>query len=142
VTGTKPDASCDICAITQLLAALNRARDSFAADTFAQLYGEDAVLISSGAGIERTEVRGRDAIRARAASYPRVRGRIGKHLTMNSCISVTGEHATAESDLLYVAADIGEKPQVLTVGRCSDLFRRTDRWRIERREIYLESRWS
>lgn len=101
----------------------------------AQLFTEDAVFES------RSEVfTGRFDIRKRfeKSMPPEKRG---KHLVMNSVVSVAGSSATVRSDfiLLQVA---GSGPTIRMAGRFDDeLKKETDRWRISRRVITVQDGW-
>lgn len=115
--------------IRRTLAEYGQACDDGRFADFGRCFTEDAVLEVSG-----RQVRGRAAIEAWvAAAMPP--GRRGKHVTVNSVVTVAGEDASARSDYLFLAPG-EESPRVSVAGRYDDELRRVDgRWLIARRAI-------
>lgn len=113
---------------------------------YAAVFTEDAELIGSG----RVLAKGREALHAVAVN-DRKRFNQGlpedvrsfgvmRHVVTNSVIDITGaETAKGLCYVLTIANRTDEGPQILSVGRYEDEFRKVDgQWLIARREIVMD----
>lgn len=114
--------------------------------TYAGVFTEDAELIGSG----RVLAKGRAALHAVAVN-DRKRFNNGlpedvrsfgvmRHVVTNSVIDITGaDSAKGLCYVLTIANRTDEGPQILSVGRYEDEFRKVDgKWLIARREIVMD----
>src|SRR5438552_1229957 len=63
----------------------------------------------------------------------------GKHVSSNEIIDVDGAHATAHSDVMFLAPDANGTVSIAFYGRCDDTLRRTDSaWRFTSRVIRFQ----
>lgn len=118
-------------AIRRTLAAYCQSCDDGRFDDLGACFTTDARVLVLG-----REVAGRDAISTwmSAAMPPEKRGR---HLTVNSLITVADERAAAVSDFVFLALT-PDGPRISTAGRYHDEFRLADgEWLIASREIQL-----
>jgi len=118
-------------AIRQVFAAYAHAMDNGRATELAELFEPDGAFELLGEMIE-----GRVAIAAMVDRF-RDAGAIGegKHITVNSVITVDGTQATAHSDWL-VLQPRDQRWSVLAAGQYEDLLTKTDRWRLAlRRDV-------
>lgn len=118
-------------AIRRTLAAYCQSCDDGRFDDLGACFTTDARVVVLG-----REVTGREAITSwmAGAMPPEKRGR---HLTVNSLITVDGERAGAVSDFAFLALT-PDGPRISTAGRYYDELRLADgEWLIARREISL-----
>ncbi len=112
--------------------------DDGARDRFAELFDEDGVLQLAGNVFE-----GREALAAMSEPSPRPWTEPGEllkqpasmHVTCNPIIEVTGDTATAETDMVTLVRDDNGRAKITLVARYRDRFRRAegDRWLITNR---------
>ena len=101
-------------------------------DDFALCFAPDAVVVLGG----KVVASGRTAIQAwiEKGQPPDKRG---KHVTVNSLVTIDGAEARGATDFVFVART-PDGPQVTTAGRYLDMFAPYgDRWLFTSREIQL-----
>ena len=124
----------DIEEIRNLLGSYCLLIDDGEFDKFEDLLAPDAVLDAMG-----ELVVGRSQIRSfLEENYPARRR--GRHITVNSVVEVDGPVGSARSDVIALRKT-SEGPVIHLVGRYIDSFTKTDRWRVQRREIRLDDAW-
>jgi hypothetical protein len=113
---------------------------------YAGVFTEDAELVGSG----RVLAKGREALHAVAVNDRKRHNQglpedvrsfgVMRHVVTNSVIEIEGpDTASGLCYVLTIANREGEGPQILSVGRYEDQFRRVDgRWLIARREIVMD----
>ena len=117
----------DIVAIQQLVARYNMAIDDGVGDEFASTFTDDGELV-----IPETTISGRDALTGFGGSAKERPIRI-RHWVNSQEVTVSGDQATARSNLMVLRVG-GEGPAMLLTGRYADELRRTDAgWRFTRR---------
>lgn len=132
--------------IMELQSRYALAHDLTDPDGYAAVFTEDAELVGSG----RVLAKGREALHAIGVndrkrfnnSLPEDVRSFGvmRHVVTNQVIDLTGPD-TAEGlcYVLTIANRTDEGPQILSVGRYEDQYRRVDgRWLIARREIVMD----
>jgi ketosteroid isomerase-like protein len=123
-------------AVRRVLVEYCRYLDAGELDKWSELYEHDAVFAVPAAN---REIGGRDAIRRWMADTYDWANR-GRHLTSNVIVTVDGNRATVDSDIVFfLATDDG--PRLGLIGRYHDVLRRTDVWRFVRRESDIEPMW-
>jgi hypothetical protein len=122
--------------IRNLLASYSHYADDENYEAYADNYTEDGALVESGIVITPREKIRELARRASELSAQAPQPSGSKHLQMNSAIQVTGDKATALTDLLVIRLDPERGWYIRGSGRYRDqLVKEEGRWRFKRREV-------
>jgi hypothetical protein len=145
-TAAEPDQLADRLLIQEVQNRYALAHDLTDPAMYASVFTEDAELIGAG----RVLAKGREALyavgesdrkrfNADAADGERSFG-VMRHVVTNSVVDITGEDtATAFCYVLTIVNEDGVGPQIMSLGRYEDEFRKVDgQWLISRREIVMD----
>jgi 3-phenylpropionate/cinnamic acid dioxygenase small subunit len=123
----------DVEQIRQALARYWQYLDDRREREWVELFDDDDILLQ----YQSTVARSRGDLDAIAGDLKNHAG--GKHVSSNEIVDVDGEHASAHSDVMFLAPAADGSVNIAFYGRCDDTLRRTGSvWRFTSRVIRFQ----